>query len=71
MSHHFDSPTTIADGRINPCDFYLFPAAPGTTALILPILNVARRAHHGVGDESGSGAMLLINIKIGGGASSS
>jgi len=37
MSHHFDSPTTIADGRINPCDFYVFPAAPGTTALILTV----------------------------------
>src|SRR5215831_14316693 len=37
MSHHFDSPTAIADGRINLCDFYVFPAAPGTTALILTV----------------------------------
>src|SRR5262249_24150477 len=37
MSHHFDSPTAIADGRINLCDFYVFPAAPGTTALILSV----------------------------------
>ena len=37
MSHHFDSPTAIADGRINLCDFYVFPAAPGTLALILTV----------------------------------
>jgi len=37
MSHHFDSPTAIADGRINLCDFYTFPAAPGTTALIVTV----------------------------------
>jgi hypothetical protein len=37
VSHHFDSPAAIADGRINPCDLYAFPAAPGTTALILTI----------------------------------
>jgi hypothetical protein len=37
MSHHFDSPTAIADGRINLCDFYVFPAAPGTTALIVTV----------------------------------
>ncbi len=37
MSHHFDSPTALTDGRINPCDLYIFPAAPGTTALILTV----------------------------------
>ena len=37
MSHHFDSPTAIADGRINLCDLYVFPAAPGTTALIVTV----------------------------------
>jgi hypothetical protein len=37
MSHHFDSPAALADGRINPCDLYAFPAAPGTTALILTV----------------------------------
>jgi hypothetical protein len=35
VSHHFDSAADRADGRINPCDLYVFPAAPGTTALIL------------------------------------
>src|SRR5262249_21894990 len=35
MSHHFDSAADLADGRINPCDLYAFPAAPGTSALIL------------------------------------
>ncbi len=37
MSHHFDSPTAIADGRINLCDLYVFPGAPGTTTLILTV----------------------------------
>jgi Domain of unknown function (DUF4331) len=37
VSHHFDSAATRADGRINPCDLYAFPAAPGTTALILTV----------------------------------
>jgi len=37
MSHHFDTPTAIADGRINLCDFYVFPAAPGSTAFILTV----------------------------------
>jgi len=37
MSHHFDSPSALADGRINPCDLYVFSAVPGTTALILTV----------------------------------
>jgi len=37
VSHHFDSDAARADGRINPCDLYAFPAAPGTTALILTV----------------------------------
>ncbi len=37
MSHHFDSAADRADGRINPCDLYAFPAASGTTALILTV----------------------------------
>jgi Domain of unknown function (DUF4331) len=37
MSHHFDSPAALADGRINPCDLYAFPAAPDATALILTV----------------------------------
>jgi hypothetical protein len=37
MSHHFDTPTAIADGRINLCDFYVFPATPGSTAFILTV----------------------------------
>jgi len=32
VSHHFDSAADRADGRINPCDLYAFPGAPGTTA---------------------------------------
>jgi hypothetical protein len=37
MSHHFDSPTALTDGRTNPCDLYVFPAAPDTTVLILTV----------------------------------
>ena len=37
MSHHFDSAADRADGRINLCDLYVFPGAPGTTALILTV----------------------------------
>jgi hypothetical protein len=37
VSHHFDSAAARADGRINPCDLYAFPAAPGTSALILTV----------------------------------
>jgi hypothetical protein len=38
VSHHFDSAADRADGRINPCDLYAFPAAPGATAVI-PTVN--------------------------------
>jgi hypothetical protein len=37
VSHHFDSPTAIADGRINLCDLYVFPAVPSATTLILTV----------------------------------
>src|SRR4029453_16503531 len=37
VSHHFDSAADRADGRINPCDLYAFPATPGTTVLILTV----------------------------------
>jgi hypothetical protein len=37
MSHHFDSPIAIADGRINLCDLFVFPGEPGTTTLILTV----------------------------------
>jgi hypothetical protein len=37
MSHHFDSPTAIADGRINLCDLFVFPGVPCTTTLILTV----------------------------------
>jgi len=37
VSHHFDSPTAIADGRINLCDLFVFPGVPGTSTLILTV----------------------------------
>ena len=37
MSHHFDSPTAIEDGRLNLCDVYVFPGPPGTTTLVLTV----------------------------------
>ena len=37
MSHHFDSPTAIEDGRLNLCDLYAFPGPSDTSTLILTI----------------------------------
>ncbi len=37
MSHHFDSPTAIEDGRLNLCDMYVFPETPGTSTLVLTV----------------------------------
>jgi hypothetical protein len=37
MSHHFDSPTAIEDGRLNLCDVYVFPESAGTSALVLTV----------------------------------
>ena len=37
MSHHFDSPTAIEDGRTDLCDLFVFPSDPGTTALVLTV----------------------------------
>jgi hypothetical protein len=37
MSHHFDTPTTREDPRINLCDFYLFPGAPGSTVMAMTV----------------------------------
>lgn len=39
MSHHFDSPTSILDGRLNPCDVFVFPA-PATLSMSTLILTV-------------------------------
>ena len=35
MSHHFDSPTAIEDGRLNLCDVYAFPGPSDTSTLML------------------------------------
>ena len=37
MSHHFDSPTAIEDGRIDLCDVFVFAGDPGTTALVVTV----------------------------------
>ena len=37
MSHHFDSPTAIEDGRLNLCDVYVFPESQGTSTLVLTV----------------------------------
>jgi Domain of unknown function (DUF4331) len=37
MSHHFDSPTAIEDGRLNLLDLYVFPEAPGTSTLVVTV----------------------------------
>ena len=42
MSHHFDTPTAFADGRINLCDLHVFPMA--LAARIHPDRKSRRRA---------------------------
>ncbi|HET9520208.1 MAG TPA: hypothetical protein VFO73_04095, partial [Candidatus Limnocylindrales bacterium] len=37
MSHHFDSPTAIEDGRLNLCDLYVFPGQGAASTLILTV----------------------------------
>jgi Domain of unknown function (DUF4331) len=37
MSHHFDSPTAIEDGRLNLGDLYVFPEKPGTSTLVVTV----------------------------------
>ena len=37
MSHHFDSPTAIEDGRLNLCDVFAFPGRAGSSVLILTV----------------------------------
>jgi hypothetical protein len=37
MSHHFDSPTAIEDGRLNLLDVYVFPGPAGTTTLVVGV----------------------------------
>jgi len=35
MSHHFDTPTAIEDGRLNLGDLYAFPDSPGRSTLLV------------------------------------
>jgi Domain of unknown function (DUF4331) len=37
MSHHFDSPTAIEDGRLNLLDLYVFPETRGTSTLVVSV----------------------------------
>jgi hypothetical protein len=37
MSHHYDSPTAVEDGRLNLLDLYVLPEAPGTTTLVVGV----------------------------------
>jgi hypothetical protein len=37
MSHHFDSPTAIEDGRLNLGDLYVFPETPVTSTLVVTV----------------------------------
>jgi len=37
MSHHFDSPTAIEDGRLNLLDLYVFPETARTSTLVLTV----------------------------------
>ena len=45
MSHHFDSPTAIEDGRLNLGDLYVFPETPGTSTLVVTVSPDAGRSN--------------------------
>jgi Domain of unknown function (DUF4331) len=45
MSHHFDTPTAIEDGRLNLCDLYVFPDTPGRSALVMTVNPDAGRSN--------------------------
>ena len=45
MSHHFDSPTAIEDGRLNLGDVYVFPETPGTSTLVVTVNPDAGRSN--------------------------
>ncbi len=45
MSHHFDSPTAIEDGRLNLGDLYVFPESPGTSTLLVTVNPDAGRSN--------------------------
>ncbi|MGL5857738.1 MAG: DUF4331 family protein [Angustibacter sp.] len=38
MGHHFDSPTSVEDPRIDPTDFFVLPGSTGKTTVF--VLNV-------------------------------
>ena len=45
MSHHFDRPTAIEDGRLNLGDLYVFPETPGTSTLVVTVNPDAGRSN--------------------------
>jgi Domain of unknown function (DUF4331) len=45
MSHHFDSPTAIEDGRLNLGDLYAFPETPGTSTFLVTVNPDAGRSN--------------------------
>ncbi len=45
MSHHFDSPTAIEDGRLNLLDLYVFPETAGTSTLVVTVSPDAGRSN--------------------------
>jgi Domain of unknown function (DUF4331) len=45
MSHHFDSPTAIEDGRLNLLDLYVFPETQDTSTLIVTVSPDAGRSN--------------------------
>jgi hypothetical protein len=47
MSHHFDSPTAIADGRLNLGDVFVFSGQGSRSNLILTMLRRTRTGRSG------------------------
>ena len=45
MSHHFDTPTAIEDGRLNLLDLYVFPETANTSTLLITVSPDAGRSN--------------------------
>lgn len=74
MSHHFDSPTAIQDGRLNLCDVYAFPGKPGSSVFIMTVNPDAGRSspttfrpeavYEFVLGEGGIGERLCLRVQF-------
>ncbi len=64
MGHHFDSPTSLEDPRIDPTDFFVFSSSDGQSTVF--VLNVNPDAGRNVAAEFRSEALYEIKIDTNG-----